>query len=446
MILLKGGTIVRADGELVADILIDDERIVAIGHDLEADEVVDVSGKLLFPGFIDPHTHLEMVGGSDDFYSATKAAILGGTTMVIDYATQAEGSLLDAFYTWEKMAHDACCDYRYHLSPIRRDDNLVEELGWLSELGISSYKLYLAYDQLRLSETDFDLTVKDIAAEGALLGVHCELGDDIKRLQQEAIMRGEVEPIYHALTRPAWTESGAIDYLMERAEGLVNIVHLSSEEGLERVKAHQASGKQVVAETCPQYLLLDQSLLEQERSEAVKYIFSPPLRTKADQAALWQGIKDGVITTIATDHCNFSQATKLTNYTDFSRVPNGMPGVETRVHLMLSEFPKQGLSYSKAVELMSTGVAKQFGLYPDKGELAIGSEADIVVYNPNTQWTMHQADLHTPGDYIPYEGFAITGKIEMVFLRGRLAVKDDRWLGSLGQYQASRRKHDQSKR
>lgn len=439
MLLLKGGTIVRSTGRLKADVLIDDEEIIAIGDDLTADEVTDCTGKLIFPGFIDAHTHLDMVGGSDDFHSASKAALMGGTTMVIDYATQTKGSLIDTFYEWETLAHDACCDYLYHLSPTRVDKNLEEELHWLTELGISSYKLYLAYDHLKLSEEDFTKTLREIETVHGLIGVHCEDGELIKRLQKEALERGETEPIYHALTRPPESEANAIDYLMEHASGRVNIVHLSSELGLERVRHYQALGKNVVAETCPQYLLLDRSKLDQDREVAVKYIFSPPLREKSDQDALWQGIRDGTIRTIATDHCNFSQATKLKNYLDFTKVPNGMPGVETRVHLMLSEFPKRGLTYERAIQLMSTTVAKQYGLYPKKGEIAVGSQADLVIYNPGTRWTMkHELD-HTPGDYNPYEGFEITGKIESVFLRGRLAVHEDNWLGSLGQFQSARR-------
>ena len=439
MIALRGGTIVHADRTEQADILIDGEKISAIGPNLSAEEVVDVSGKLIFPGFIDPHTHLQMKGGSDDFQSATRAAIMGGTTMVIDYATQGSGSLVEAFHDWERMAETAACDYLFHLSPIRKDQALACELEWLNRLGISSYKLYLAYDHLRLSEKDFISTLRAIEAIDGLVGVHCEVGDVIKQLQQKALERNDIEPMDHALTRPPETEAEAINYLMHHARGRVNIVHLSSALGLERVRAYQAAGQSVVAETCPQYLLLDQSLLRQNRDEAVKYIFSPPLRNDTDRAALWQGIRDGVITTIATDHCNFSQATKLKDYTDFTRVPNGIPGVETRVHLMLSEFPKQGLHYANAVELMSTGVAKQYGLYPNKGAIQVGSDADVVIYNPEATWIMRQTDLHTPGDYTPFEGFEINGRIEAVYFRGQLAASNNQWMGSTGRYQGARR-------
>lgn len=443
MIWLRGGKLVRADGVQTADILIEGETITRIGQfDAPDATIVDVSGKLIFPGFIDPHTHLEMPGGSDDFHTATKGAIMGGTTMVIDYSTQGDGGLIQAYHDWEVMAKDACCDYLFHMSPIRRDKQLAEELFWLQERGIVSYKLYLAYDHLKMSELDFIKTLGALEVMGALIGVHCEDGDMIKQLQQEALARGEIEPIHHALTRPPASESRAIDYLMDKAVGDINIVHLSSRDGLERVRYYRDKGKNIVAETCPQYLLLDQSLLEQTRSEAVKYIFSPPLRTPTDQAALWDGIVDGTITTIATDHCNFSQATKLEGYTDFTRVPNGMPGVETRVHLMLSEFEKRSLGYPKAVELMSTGVAKQYGLYPKKGELAVGSDADLVIYDPTTEWIMQQELLHTPGDYTPYEGRKISGKITQVYLRGQLVADNERWLGSQGRYQAARRMYD----
>lgn len=443
MIWLRGGKLVRADGVQAADILIEGEKIIQVGEIDEPEAtIIDVSGKLIFPGFIDPHTHLEMPGGSDDFHSATKGAIMGGTTIVIDYATQGKGGLIQAYHDWEYLAKDACCDYLFHMSPIRRDKQLAEEMFWLQERGIVSYKLYLAYDHLRMSELDFIKTLGALEVMGALIGVHCEDGDMIKELQQVALDKGDIEPIYHALTRPPESESRAIDYLMDRAIGDINIVHLSSQAGLERVRYHKTMGKDIVAETCPQYLLLDQSLLDQAREEAVKYIFSPPLRTKEDQSALWEGITDGTITTIATDHCNFSQATKLKDYTDFAHVPNGMPGVETRVHLMLSEFEKRGLGYPKAVELMSTGVAKQYGLYPKKGELAVGSDADIVIYDPKIEWTMQQELLHTPGDYTPYEGRKISGKITQVYLRGQLVADDDRWLGSQGRYQEARRNYD----
>lgn len=443
MTMLRGGRLVTSRGEYQADILIEGETIRAIGQldDAEA-ELVDVTGKLIFPGFIDPHTHLEMPGGSDDFHSATKAALMGGTTMVIDYATQGEGSLLGAFDRWQRMAETACCDYLFHMSPIRRDKQLAEELFWLQERGIVSYKLYLAYDQLRMRELELIKTLGALEVMGALIGVHCEDGDLINQLQQTALASGQIEPIYHARTRPPESESRAIDYLMARAEGDINIVHLSSQAGLERVRHYQSLGRSIVAETCPQYLLLDESRLEQPPEEALKYIFSPPLRQPADQAALWQAVADGTITTIATDHCNFSLATKQAHYGDFSRVPNGMPGVETRAHLMLSEFEKRGLGYAKAVELMSTGVAKQYGLYPKKGELAVGSDADIVIYDPTIDWQMSQAKLHTPGDYTPYEGWPIQGQISRVYLRGRLVVQNDTWLGSRGCFQSARRTHD----
>lgn len=445
MKLLRGGRLVRSDGIEPADLLMEGETIKAIGKiDQPGAEVIDVSGKLIFPGFIDPHTHLEMSGGCDDFHTATKGAIMGGTTMVIDYATQSSGGLVEAFHLWQAMAQKSCCDYLFHMSPIRKDKQLAEEMFWLQERGISSYKLYLAYDDLRMNETDFVETLKALDVIGAFVGVHCEDGDMIKQLQQEALERGEIEPLSHALTRPPETESRAIDYLMNRAEGCINIVHLSSKDGLERVRYYKQQNKDIVAETCPQYLLLDRSLLDQSREEAVKFIFSPPLRTAEHRDALWQGIVDGVITTIATDHCNFSQASKINNYTDFSRVLNGIPGVETRVHLMLSEFDKRGLGYAKAVELLSTAVAKQYGLYPQKGELAVGSDADLVIYDPTVEWTIKQELLSTPGDYTPYEGWNITGKIAQVYLRGQLAVDNEKWLGSLGRFQTARRTHDNS--
>lgn len=428
---LRGGTVVTADSWYLADVRLDGTVVSGIGQGLiqPGDNVIDVDGCYLLPGGIDPHTHFDLDAGStktaDDFASGTQAAIAGGTTTIIDYATQARGeSLQAALAEWhEKAAGKSYVDYGFHMGITDYNPAVAEEMAQLVASGVTSFKMYLAYKNLQVNDGVIFKVLRQSREIGALVGFHCENGDVIDTLVQAALDEGHTSPRYHALTRPAAAEAEATNRVLalaEMAEAPVYIVHLSCAGALEAVLRAKARGVKVYTETCPQYLLLDESCYQTEGFEAAKYVMSPPLRGINDQTALWHGVIAGLFDVIATDHCPFNyQGQKELGRQDFSKIPNGAPGVEHRLPLLYTYGVLTGkITLQQMVALTSTNAAKLFGLFPKKGTIAPGSDADIVVWNPDSSSVITAAAQTQRVDYTPYEGWRQRGKVEYVFLRG----------------------------
>ncbi|GAA5422878.1 dihydropyrimidinase [Tetragenococcus halophilus] len=429
--LIKGGTVVSTSGRRQLDVRIKDEKIIEMGCDLEVneDKIIDASACYLFPGFIDGHTHLELENDlattSDNFVTGSQAAVAKGTTTIIDMATPVRGSSLNnCLKTWNQMAEGkASCDFNYHMSLIEWTPAIKAEVSEMIAQGITSFKMYMAYDAMRASDAELFEAMKEIKKVGGILGVHCENGDVINQLQKDYLQTGKVVPKYHPLSRPNVLEAEAINrYLTIAGQvGLaVNIVHLSTKESLEVVKRARAKGQVVYVETCPQYLLLEDSLYDLPNFEGAKYVCSPPLRKPTDNKALWQGVIDGHVQTISTDHCDFNFSNqKINGKDDFTKIPGGMPGVETRPELIYTAgVMTEKISLERFVGLLSEDIAKQFNMYPKKGVIQIGSDADIVIWDPEQRDVISAKTQVTNCDYTPYEGFETIGKARDVFLRG----------------------------
>lgn len=437
-IVLRGATVVNADAACMADLRICDEKIAAIGAELvqPGDQVIDVAGCTLFPGGIDPHTHFDLDVGStvtaDDFASGSRAAILGGTTTVIDYATQSRGGTLQAaLATWQaKAAGKSYVDYGFHLALCDCNPQVLAELTALPDSeGIASVKLYMAYkDVMQVGDADLHKVMRICRDKGFRVCLHCENGDLIDALIAEAKAAGRFEPAQHAASRPEILEAEAVERAIAIAELTgcpIYIVHVSSARALAVIRQAQERGLPVTAETCPQYLLLDESRYLTEDFSAAKYVMSPPLRAIHNQEPLWQGLQEGVVSCVGSDHCSFNYLTqKEIGRKDFSRIPNGIPGVENRFGLLYSFGVAAGkISLQQFVDCISTGPAKLFGLYPRKGCLCVGSDADIVVWDPAVLWQIASATQAQRVDYSAYEGFEQIGRARDVFLRGRHIVQ-----------------------
>ncbi|AJQ27874.1 dihydropyrimidinase [Pelosinus fermentans] len=438
-IVLRGGTIVTAVDYYKADVRIEGEKIVAIGKEiiLPEDIILDVEGHLLLPGGVDVHTHFDLPVGNtvtaDDFTSGTQGAIMGGTTTIIDYATQFKGQTLkEALTNWHAKAQGACyVDYGFHMAITEWNDDIAEEIGWLSQsAGVTSIKLYMAYKNLLQVDDDilFQALVKSKQC-GVLVCVHCENGDMIYNLVKRYRSQGNVTPYYHPLSRPIVAEEEAvyrIIALAHAAQSSVYIVHLSSNNALQVVMNAKCRGNRVYAETCPQYLLLDESFYSKDHFESAKYVISPPLRKKENQDFLWQGLHDGMLDVVATDHCSFNfHGQKDAGLHDFSMIPNGIPGVENRLGLLYTYGVVPGkISINTFVNVTATQPAKIFGLFPRKGTIAPGSDADIVVWDVNDVSVISAQAQQQRVDYTPYEGFQQKGKALHVFLRGQQVVQN----------------------
>ncbi|MDD3796351.1 MAG: dihydropyrimidinase [Lachnospiraceae bacterium] len=445
--LLKNGFVVSGRGTRKQDILIEDEKITAMGSLTEAaDEVVDLGGKYLFPGFIDGHTHFDLeVSGTvtaDDFATGTRAALAGGTTVIIDFATQNKGETLkEAFANWEGKAAKGCsCDYGFHMAISDWNEGVKQEIQDMIDRGITSFKLYMTYPAMRLNDGELYEVIKELKEHGCFAGVHCENADLIDAHIRERQAAGKFEPENHPKVRPDTLEAEAVHRLMViagEAKAPVMVVHITGKKALEEIKRAREAGQTVYAETCPHYLLLDETVFEKPNFEAAKYICSPPMRAKENQDYLWKAIAAGDIDTIATDHCSFTMEQKRMGLQDFSKIPNGMPGVENRGPLMFSYGVQDGrITAEKMCQLLAENPAKLYGLYPKKGVLAPGSDADIVVFDPEKASVISAATQHYHMDYSPYEGFELKGSIAQVYLRGRLAVMDGEiLLENAGQYQ-----------
>ena len=446
--LLKGGTVISGTGGRRADVLIEDEKIIKIGRNLpdETDRIVDVSGKLLFPGFIDAHTHFDLdvcnTTTADNFETGSRAAIRGGTPTVIDFACPNKGeSLQYGLDLWHRKADGkAYCDYGFHMTIDDWNDSISSELPNMFAAGISSFKMYLTYPAMMIGDGAVYSALKQVKRLGGIAGFHCENAGVIDAMIAERKAAGKLSPASHPMSRPPYLEAEAVARLLriaQAADSPVIIVHLTNHEALKEVEAARQRGQKVYVETCPQYLLLDESLYYQDDfSAAARYVCAPPLREKAEQKYLWRALRRGEIQTISTDHCSFTLAQKDAGRDDFTKIPGGLPGVETRGELIYSYgVGRKNLNLAQMCKVLSENPARLYGLFPRKGVLRRGSDADIVVYDPEASHVIRADDCVANVDYNPYEGFVTSGSISQVWLRGRLAVENGTVLdGPEGKY------------
>lgn len=456
-LLIKSGTLITASETFSADVLIEGEMIAAIGQDLQAPEaqVIEAAGKLLMPGGIDPHVHLDlpMFGtvSSDDHYSGTKAAAFGGTTTVLDFVPQDYPSLAEGVEARHARAEGkAAVDFGFHANLTRLDDRSAAELPRLVEAGVTSVKVFMAYNgRLRLSDGEIFRVMRLAREQGMLTMLHAENGDVIDVLVSEALAAGHTSPEWHARTRPAW---GAVEAVLRgaalaaQAGAPLYVVHVNAAGELEQLRYARRQGLAVMGEACLPYLFFTEEHLR--RPDGAKWVCSPPMRTPEDNAALWRGLADGTLQTTGTDHCPFFfDGTRPIEYEgqpvaipgkelgseDFTRIPNGLPGVQDRLPILWTYGVRAGrLTPNQFVALTSTNAAKIFGLYPRKGALLPGSDADLLIWDPQLRLTYGLARAHHRTDYNLYENWELAGYPEKVFLRGNLIVDGERWLGRAG--------------
>src|SRR6188474_1392278 len=427
-ILIKGGRVITAADDYVGDVYVEDERISLIGEslDVDADRVIDARGKYVLPGLVDPHTHLDMpFGGTvtiDDVESGQTSAAFGGTTTHVDFIIQPPGkSFSEAFDEWKAKANGKqVIDMGYHMAVTDlKDGGSLEELATLPDQGVTSYKLFMAYKGALMVDDETLFRTMEVAAEtGALVMVHAENGDAIDVLVKQALAAGDTAPVYHALTRPPETEGEATNRAIQlaRVAGCaLYVVHVSCKESVEPIMLAREKGWDVWGETCTQYFFIDTTFLERPDFEGAKYVYTPPPRDKANQDALWNAVRTDVLSAISTDHCAFLwEGQKSLGKDDFSKIPNGGPGLENRLH-MIHEFGVRAgrISLTRMVELLATAPAKLFGLYPRKGTIAVGSDADLVIFDPGRKHTISAATHHSKSDYNLYEGTEVTGSPEI---------------------------------
>ena len=435
--LLKGGAVISGAGAKRADVLMEGEKIVRVGRNLSdaADVVTDVSGCLLFPGLIDAHTHFDLdVAGTttaDDFATGSRAALRGGTTTIIDFACPNKGeSLHHGLSLWhEKADGKTFCDYGFHMTIDDWNESIRAELPDMFAAGISSFKMYMTYPAMMIGDRDMYWALKELRRLGGICGVHCENAGVIDGRIAERKNSGKLGPGSHPVTRPSYLEAEAVSRLLRIAQAAdcpVVIVHLTNHEALKEVAAARKRGQIVYVETCPQYLLLDESVyFNDDYSTAARYVCAPPLREKAEQEYLWKALRRGDIQTISTDHCSFTLAQKELGREDFTKIPGGLPGVETRGELIYSYgVAKRKLNAAQMCRCLCENPARLYGLFPRKGILRRGSDADIVVYDPRASHVIRAGECAANVDYSPYEGFVTSGGIRQVWLRGRLAVEN----------------------
>ena len=439
-VLIKGGRIVTAADDYVADVFCDGERISLIGEslDVSADHVIDAAGKYVLPGCIDPHTHLEMpFGGTvtiDDVESGQTAAAFGGTTCHVDFVIQSPGSTFaDALSEWRAKADGKqIIDMGYHMAVTDlKEGGSLEELASLPDQGVTSYKLFMAYKGALMVDDETLFKTMEVAAEtGALVMVHAENGDAIDVLVKKALAEGHTEPHWHALTRPPETEGEATNRAIQlaRVAGCpLYVVHVSCREAVEPIQRARDEGWNVWGETCTQYFFVDYTFLERPNFEGAKYVYTPPPREKKNQDILWNAVRTDVLSAISTDHCAFTWSEqKAMGRDDFSKIPNGGPGIENRLQMIHSFGVLEGrITLNRMVELLATNPARLFGLYPRKGTIAVGSDADIVIFDPEKKVTISAATQKSKTDYNLFEGTEVTGSPETVLVRGTVVVDGD---------------------
>ena len=445
--LLRGGSVVSGQGVCRGDVLLEGEKIAAVGENLPVGDanVVDCTGKLLFPGFIDGHTHFDLeVAGTitaDDFATGTRAAIRGGTTTVVDFAAPDKGeTLASGLERWRrKAAAGTFCDYGFHMTIDDWNEGISREIGEMMDLGISSFKMYMTYPAMMIGEGDMYRALLRLKEAGGVAGVHCENDGVIRALVEDARAGGRMAPASHPRTRPAPLEAEAVGHLLRMAQLAdvpVIIVHLSARESLEEVRAARRRGQRVYVETCPHYLLLEDSVYDNpDYLEAARFVCAPPLRKRADQEALWEALRGGEIDTVATDHCSFTLAQKRAGQYDFTRIPGGLPGVEHRGVLLYTYGVAAGrVTAADMCRVLSENPARLYGCWPRKGLIAPGSDGDIVVLDPASEGTI-SVDNHVQNvDYTPYEGWRTKCSIVQVYLRGNLAADRGQVLNPRGRF------------
>jgi dihydropyrimidinase len=447
-IVIRNGSVVTATDTYKADVAIANGKVAAIGDALptqNASKILDASGRLVMPGGIDVHTHLDMPFGgttsADDFETGTRAAAFGGTTTLIDFAIQYKGQpLRQAFDTWMgKAASKAVCDYAFHCIMTDVSGGQLSEMNDLVREGVTSFKLFMAYPGVfMLDDGSIFKALQTTSKNGGLVCMHAENGSAIDVIVQQALAEGKKAPKYHALTRPTTAEAEATARaiaLAEMAGAPIYIVHLSCNDALEKVREARDRGLPVYAETCPQYLYLSIENFDAPGFEGAKYVFTPPLRQKWHQEKLWNGLKCDHLQVVSTDHCPFCfKEQKELGRDDFTKIPNGGPGVEHRMSLIYSGGVASGrFSANRFVELVATTPAKLFGLYPRKGTIAVGSDADLVIFDPHRTHTISAKTHHMRVDYSMFEGIQITGMPDVVLSRGKVIVEGDKFLGRAGQ-------------
>jgi dihydropyrimidinase len=439
-VLIKNGRVVTAAEDYIADVYIEGEKIVAIGSELNysANKIIDATGKLVFPGGIDPHVHLEMpfmgTYSSDDYETGTRAALHGGTTSVIEFILQTQGDTLhNALKVWQdKSLHKAVGDFSYHMAVTDFNDDVAKEVVQMIEQeGITSFKTFMAYKgALMIDDGQMVELMKVVKKHGGLVTVHATNGDMIDALIEKNLAQGNTTPLYHYLSQPEITEAEASARFTDMLHytGCPGyIVHMTCEGALNAVRRATLRNQKVYVETCSQYLMIDASLYQRE--DGAKWVMSPPLREKKDQEALWSGINQGLVQVVGTDHCPFKLEQKAMGKDNFAKIPNGHPAIEHRMEFMYSEGVRKGkITLNKFVELTATNAAKIFGMYPKKGTIAIGSDADLVVFDPEKEHTISVDTHHMNCDYSGYEGWKVTGKTETVLLRGQLAIENEKCL------------------
>jgi dihydropyrimidinase len=445
--LIRNGTVVTARDTTKADVLIEGGRIkeVRAGIPAEtAEKIIDASRMYVIPGGIDAHTHLDMPFGgttsSDDFETGTRAAAFGGTTSLVDFAIQARGTRMrDALDIWRKKAEGrACIDYGLHMIVTDLGTSGLEDMDDMVNEGVASFKLFMAYPNvLMVDDATIFKALARTAKNGALVCMHAENGSVIDVIVAKALEEGKTAPVYHALTRPTIAEAEAVHRAIAMAEiagAPVYIVHLSSEDALNQVREARDRGVPAFAETCPQYLLLSIEELERPNFEGAKYVFTPPLRTKENLPKLWDGLKDDHLQVVSTDHCPFCfEDQKILGKDDFTKIPNGGPGIENRLQLIYHHGVNAGkISMNRFVEITSTAPARIFGMYPQKGEIAPGSDADIVIWDPQAPFTISAKTHHMRVDYSMFEGYQVKGNARTVISRGETIVDNGEFLGKAG--------------
>lgn len=445
--IITNGIIVTASDTYEADVCMENGVITQIGMNLSTDgaEVINADGCYLFPGGIDPHTHLDMpFGGTvtkDDFETGTIAAAFGGTTTVIDFCLTSKGKTLQsAIDTWHaKSEGKAVIDYSFHLQIVETNEEVLNELPKIIEKeGITSFKVFMAYKNV--FQADDETLFRTLIAGkelGALVMVHAENGDVIDYLVKKALSEGNTEPIYHALTRPPEAEgeaTGRAGTLTVLADSQLYVVHVSCAEAARKIAEARSNGVDIWGETCPQYLVLDQTYLEKPGFEGAKYVWSPPLREKWNQEVLWNALKSGTLQTIGSDQCSFDfNGQKTLGKDDFSLIPNGGPIIEDRVSILFSEGVAKGrITLNQFVDLSSTRAAKLFGLYPKKGTIAVGADADIVIFDPSVERVISANTHHMAVDYNAFEGMKVTGEPVSVLSRGEFVIRNKQFVGRVG--------------
>jgi dihydropyrimidinase len=452
-ILIRNGNIVTATDNFIGDVYIEGEKVVALGQNLPfaADRVIDATGKLVFPGGIDPHVHLDMpfmgTYSSDNYETGTRAALHGGTTMVIDFVLQTQGkSLRSALEEWQGRANgNAFGDYSFHMAVTDFNDRTAAEVPEMIEKeGITSFKTFMAYKgALMIDDGQMVGLMRVVKAHGGLVTVHATNGDMIDHLIAKHRSEGKLSPLYHYLSQPEVTEAEASARFADMADYTDcpgYIVHMTCEGALNAVRNATRRNQKITVETCIQYLILDATLYE-DGFNGAKWVMSPPLRQRKDQTSLWSGINQGLVQVVGTDHCPFMWEQKKMGLHDFSKIPNGHPAIEHRMELLYSEGVRTGkISLNKFVEVTSTNAAKTFGMFPKKGTIAPGSDADIVIFDPNKAHTLGVATHHMNVDYSGYEGWKVTGKTDTVILRGQVAIEGGEVLVPKGYGEFVRRK------